>query len=181
MNENRKKRLVDLGAEALADALLTLARQDDAADDLVERMVATPEENRQRFKAKLAALKRSRRFIRWGESAAFARALRALLQDVQAGVNEPQMGCELVAAFYQTDKGALGNCDDSSGHWLRAAREHLREIMEFPEEYVEFWDLEEQVGVTTTMISALDAERNRPIEQALITPWDERGKVEWCE
>ena len=89
MGDKRKERLVDLGAEALADTLLALADQDDAADNLVERMIAMPEENIQRFKAKLAGLKRSRRFVRWGASARFARELRALLQDLQAAVDDP--------------------------------------------------------------------------------------------
>jgi hypothetical protein len=36
--------------ESLAEALLELAEQSDAADDLVERLLATPSENIQRFK-----------------------------------------------------------------------------------------------------------------------------------
>ena len=45
MKNKRKQRLIDLGAECLADALLELAIWSDAADDLVERMVYAPEEN----------------------------------------------------------------------------------------------------------------------------------------
>lgn len=70
-------------------------------------------ENIQRFKTKLAALKRSRRFIRWDESAGFARELQDLLQDLKIGVSDPKQGAELVAAFYEADKGTLGNRDDS--------------------------------------------------------------------
>jgi len=116
MDDDRKKRLVDLGAENLSEALLELASRNIAADDLVERMIATPVENIQRFKTKLAAIKRSRRFIRWGEAAGFARELQDLLHELEASVSDPQQGAELVAAFYETDKGTLGNCDDSSGH-----------------------------------------------------------------
>lgn len=116
MNENRKKRLVELGAEALANALLELAIQDDVVEDLVQRLISTPTENIKRFKAKLAAIKRSRRFISWGESGGFARELEALLEDMKAGVEDPRMGAELVVAFYETDSGVLGNCDDSSGN-----------------------------------------------------------------
>lgn len=116
MNSDRKQRLMALGADRLADALLDLADRDDLVGDLVKRLIATPQENIKRFKAKLAGIKRSRRFIRWGESASFARELGALLADLQAGVTEPRTGVELVAAFYECDKGALGNCDDSSGH-----------------------------------------------------------------
>lgn len=42
MDDNRKKRLVDLGSETLADALLELTSQNDAASERVERMVASP-------------------------------------------------------------------------------------------------------------------------------------------
>lgn len=116
MNENGKKRLVDLGADALADALLKLAEHDKLAEDTVKRMIATPAENIKRFKAKVAGIKRSRRFVRWGESAGFARELEALLRSLQACVDDPNTGSELAAAFFETDKGTLGNCDDSSGH-----------------------------------------------------------------
>lgn len=116
MRDDIKQRLMDLGAERLADALLELANRDERAEDLIERMIATPQENIERFKRKLARIKRSRRFIRWGESAAFACELKGLLQDLQEGVADPRTGAELVASFYECDKGVLGNCDDSSGH-----------------------------------------------------------------
>ena len=61
MNSDRKQRLMDLEAESLADALLVLAAQSDTADDLVERLIATPEESIQRFKKRLTSLKRSSR------------------------------------------------------------------------------------------------------------------------
>ncbi len=128
MNENKKARLIELGAEALADALLELADHNDAADDLVERMIATPEENIERFKAKLRSLKRSRHFIHWRESASFARRLETLLQDLRANVDDPKIGSKLVAAFYETDKGTLGNCDDSSGHVGEVYRFDAKEL-----------------------------------------------------
>lgn len=116
MVDSRKLKLMDLGTEALADALLELAVQNERADDLVERLIAVPKENVKRFKSKLAGLRRRQRFVGWGESGAFARELQALLQDLQAGVEEPKAGVELVAAFFETDQGTLGHCDDSSGH-----------------------------------------------------------------
>lgn len=113
---DRKQRLTSLGAERLADVLLELAAHNDLADDMVERMIATPQENIERFKAKLAAIKRSRRFIGWGESGAYARELVGLLEYLRVGVDDPRTGAELVAAFYLSDNGILRNCDDSSGH-----------------------------------------------------------------
>ncbi len=115
MGTDRKQKLLDLEAECLADALLELAAQSDAADDLIERLIATPTENIQRFRKKLTALKRSRRFIDRRESFGFARQLEMLLQDLKAGITDPLTGVELVAAFYETDNSALGHCDDSDG------------------------------------------------------------------
>ncbi|RJP78596.1 MAG: hypothetical protein C4522_12535 [Desulfobacteraceae bacterium] len=116
MKDKRKQKLMELGEETLADALLDLAIHSDPADDLVERLIATPKENIQRFKKKLAGLKRSRRFIDWRGSSGFARELSMLLQDVKAGVDDPLTGVELVAAFYETDSTVFEMCDDSSGN-----------------------------------------------------------------
>ncbi len=52
MNQDRKRQLTELGAEALADALLELAASGDAGEDLVKRMIATPKDNIKRYKAK---------------------------------------------------------------------------------------------------------------------------------
>lgn len=52
MTDNRKKQLTDLGAEALPNALLELASFSDDAETLIDRMIATPAENQDRFKTK---------------------------------------------------------------------------------------------------------------------------------
>ena len=69
MSDKRKYRLIDLGAETLAEALLKLALYNEEVDDLVERLISTPDENIQRFKAKIEGLKHSRHFVHWHESA----------------------------------------------------------------------------------------------------------------
>jgi len=61
--------------------LLGLALHSDAADDLIERLIATPEDNVQRFKKKLSSLKRSKRFIDWRNITGFAWELEMLLQE----------------------------------------------------------------------------------------------------
>lgn len=68
------------------------------------------------LKARLSALKRGKRFIRWGESAGLARELRELLQEIAQQMDDPRGGAELVANFYTTDRSVFGRCDDSSGH-----------------------------------------------------------------
>ena len=116
MTDSRKQKLIDLGADALADALLNIAVHSDEADDLIEQLIATPKENVQRFKQKLSGLKRRKRFISWRESASFARELEMLLQDLKSGVDDPLSGVELVAAFYEADNTIFEMCDDSSGN-----------------------------------------------------------------
>ncbi len=68
------------------------------------------------LKSRLSALKRSKRFVRWGESAGLARELRELLQQIEDQVEDAQAGCQLVADFYTTDCSVFDRCDDSSGH-----------------------------------------------------------------
>ena len=115
LNSIRKEKLVTLGVDQLADALLELASYVDAADDLVERMIATPLGNIKRFTEKLSDLKQGHRFIDWRESAGFAREIETLLDDLRAGVTDPRIGVELVASFYEADSAIFENCDDSSG------------------------------------------------------------------
>ncbi|MDX8407836.1 MAG: hypothetical protein R8L58_05575 [Mariprofundaceae bacterium] len=116
MADLRKQKLIALGPDALADALLNLAVHSDEADDLIEQLIATPKENVQRFKQKLSGLKSSRRFIDWRGSASFAHELEMLLQDLKSGVDDPTTGVELVAAFYEADNTIFEMCDDSSGN-----------------------------------------------------------------
>ncbi len=116
MKNIRKQRLIDLGAESLADALLELAIWSNAADDLVERIIAAPEENIQCFKKKLSSIKRSQRFIGWRESSGFATELQALLEDLRAGVSDPSVGIKLISSFYEADGIVLNKCDDSNGN-----------------------------------------------------------------
>lgn len=116
MADPRKHKLIDLGADALADALLNLAVHSEEADDLIEQLIATPKENVQRFNKKLSDLKQSRRFIDWRGASDFARELEMLLQDLKSGMDDPITGVELVAAFYEADNSIFEMCDDSSGN-----------------------------------------------------------------
>lgn len=115
MKDKKKQKLMDLGSEPLANALLHLASQFDEAHDFVEHLIATPKENIQRFKKKISSIKRSSHFINWDESYEFGRELSALLQDLKAGVDDPLAGVQLVADFYKADKWIFERCDDSNG------------------------------------------------------------------
>jgi len=112
---NLRERLTQVGPERLADALLELAARNDEVDDMVKRVTASPMENTRRFKAKLAGLKRARRFIDWRGASGFARELEDMLADLEAGVDDPKTGVEMVAAFFEVDQHIFEQCDDSSG------------------------------------------------------------------
>jgi len=116
VSDKNKQKLLKLDKEKLADALLELAQKDDVASDLVEHIIASPKENMQRFKRKLSSLKRSKRFAYRGESQHIAAELRALLQDLESGVDDPCVGLDSVASFYQADAAIFERCDDSYGH-----------------------------------------------------------------
>lgn len=128
MSADRKRKLTVLGVEALADALLELAERVEVVDDLVERLIATPKENIQRYKEKLAELKHRQYFISWRESAAFAHELEMLLSDLASGVDDPRTGVELVAAFYRADGDILDQCDDSDGNVGNVFQYNAREL-----------------------------------------------------
>jgi len=116
MNKDRKQKLIELGRETLADALLELAVYSDKANDLIERLIATPMENLKRFEKKLEGLINSGRFIDWRGASSFAGELEMLLQDLKSGVDDPLTGLERVAAFYEADHVLFDMCDDSSGY-----------------------------------------------------------------
>jgi hypothetical protein len=113
--DHQRQKLIALGPEQLADTLLELAERHADVADYLGQLVASPQENVRRFKAKLAALKRRRRFIDWAESTAYAHELSDQLADLKAGVQEPKVGAELVAAFFQADRAIFEQCDDSNG------------------------------------------------------------------
>ena len=115
MSTKIRNKLTALGPEKLADALLKMAAHHHEADELVERLVATPKEKVKRFKTKLTGLKRARRFIGWREVGGFARELSGLLADLEESVEDGKTGVELVARFFECDRAVFERCDDSSG------------------------------------------------------------------
>ncbi|MEA1871110.1 MAG: hypothetical protein U9N00_02820 [Candidatus Bipolaricaulota bacterium] len=99
----------------MAEVLLNLAERIDEAAEVVERLLATPEENVKRFKRRLAGLKRGRKFVDWREAPNFARKLEGMLANLREGADTPETGVELIAAFYRCDRSVFERCDDSSG------------------------------------------------------------------
>ena len=79
MKDNTRKKLIDRGAEALADALISLASQDKLAADVVERLSSDQPELIKKVKRKISGLKRRKAFIHWRESGKFADHIDAIL------------------------------------------------------------------------------------------------------
>ena len=83
-----------------------------------------------------------------------------------------------VSDTLKAELGAMSMEYANEDDWLRGAWEFLQEIAEAPEEFVEFWNLEGEEGVTATMISALAVDLASQVEKVLATPMAERGVEE---
>lgn len=83
-----------------------------------------------------------------------------------------------VSDTLKAELGAMSMKYATEDDWLRGAWEFLQEIAEAPEEFVEFWNLEEEEGVTATMISELAVDLASQVEKVLATPMAERGSEE---
>ena len=115
MDQTTRKRLTELGPEALADALLAVAQRNKAASEMVESMTSAPADNVNRLRARIRALAGHREFVDWRGAPAYAGELVGLLDQIRLGVDDPKTGADLVAAFYEADDGVFSSCDDSDG------------------------------------------------------------------
>lgn len=116
MNEAERNHLIELGPESLADALLGLSIRNEAANELVKRMVSKPNENIDRFKKGLSYLKTTKHFFPWRESGNVADQMLGLLDDLRAAKPEPKTGIKLLVSFYKADGAIFEKSDDSSGN-----------------------------------------------------------------
>jgi hypothetical protein len=110
-----RRRLIELGAEALADTLLTLSVRNVDVDAATQRLIATGDERLKRYKAGLAGLRRAKKFIDWSRSRQFAAQLEGLLENLADCDCSPKTGVELTSRFFECDESVLGRCDDSNG------------------------------------------------------------------
>lgn len=84
MAKSQKQRLMACDDATLAEALLVLSARSAETAAMVERLIATPDEQQAGVKKKLASLKRSKRFIDWREVGEFADSLQLLLDGFKA-------------------------------------------------------------------------------------------------
>lgn len=116
MSDELKSHLAGLGPERLAESLMELSQRSKDAHELVERMTASSKSNVQRYKSKLAALKRQKRFVDWREARPFVRELENMLEDLRAAGVDPETGVKLTADFFRCDGVVFERCDDSNGN-----------------------------------------------------------------
>ena len=105
---------MDLGLETLVDTLLELAGHISQVDDRIKMLIASEQENLERFRRKLTALKNSTQFIDSRMTYSFAKVLERMLADIEERITDPCNGLELIAQFIETDEFVLETCDDSS-------------------------------------------------------------------
>ncbi|NCC65227.1 MAG: hypothetical protein EOM15_11290 [Spirochaetia bacterium] len=127
MPDDRKQKLMDLGLETLVNTLLELSGHIAQVDDKINTLIASEQENLERFRRKLLALKYSTQFIDCGMTYSFARVLERILTDIEEGITEPSNGLDLIAQFFETDEYVFETCDDSYGTvaevYLQTARD----------------------------------------------------------
>ena len=112
---NRRRQLIALGAEKLADHLLALAAHNDEALSLIISISANPDEIVASFKHKLSQLRAQDYWIEWDETTAFARRLETMCGQLAASAVDASTGFALTVEFFESDEDIMERCDDSDG------------------------------------------------------------------
>ena len=84
-----------------------------------------------------------------------------------------------VSDTLKAELGALSSDYKNENGWLRGVQEHLKEILEDPEDYVDSWNLEEEEGVTAARIRELADQLYQQAGVVLSTPLKDRGVPDW--
>ena len=115
VENNRRRQLIALGAEKLADHLLALAAHNDEALSLIISITANPDEIVASFKHKLSQLRAQDYWIEWDETTAFARRLETMCGQLAASAVDASTGFALTVEFFESDEDIMERCDDSDG------------------------------------------------------------------
>ena len=110
-----RHRLIALGPEALAEALLQFHYRHRDVARWVERMASTPDENRQAFHHWLSYFQEREQYVTLSESVQYARELTDLLEMLEEAEKDPHSGLESLAAFFRADQVLIDQADDSWG------------------------------------------------------------------
>lgn len=91
------------------------------------------------------------------------------------------MAYELIvqaASFSHTLKaelGAMSSNYNNEDDWLSGARDHCQEILADPEDYIDFWALDEYEGLTADSLKKHVQKLSQNIEAVQLTPIIDRG------
>jgi hypothetical protein len=81
-----------------------------------------------------------------------------------------------VSDTLKADLGARSGRYENEDDWLRGVRKFLQKIVEDPGDYVDYWNLEEEEGVTAAMMMEISLELSRRAKETLAKPPTQRGK-----
>ncbi|MBX3175953.1 MAG: hypothetical protein KF886_01190 [Candidatus Hydrogenedentes bacterium] len=110
-----REKLLGLDRERLVDALVKIAARPETAEDVIERLLNTPDEKRHRAKRAIADLKSGDQYYDWRASHAFALELEGVVETIVESAASPEEGIELLAEFFEADRDAIECADDSDG------------------------------------------------------------------
>ena len=75
----------------------------------------------------------------------------------------------------KAELGALSGRYKSENEWLRGVSRHLKMIIIDPQEYVDYWNLEEEEGIMSDKIKKASEDLLQRIDKVLMTPLAERN------
>ncbi len=93
-----------------------------------------------------------------------------------------EMAWEIIARAAQVsdtlkaDLGARSGRHDNEDDWLRGMLKFLQRIVEDPDDHVDYWNLEEEEGVTAGMLREIVADLSRRAKETLAKPPTQRVK-----
>ena len=79
----------------------------------------------------------------------------------------------------KAELGALSSRYKSENEWLRGASRHLKKIINNPQEYVDYWNLEEEEDIMSDRIKKASEDLLQRIDRVLMTTLHERGTSRW--
>ena len=79
----------------------------------------------------------------------------------------------------KTELGALSGRYKSENEWLRGVSRRLKKIINDPQEYVDYWNLEEEEGIMSDNIKKASEGLLHRIDKVLMTHLTERGPSRW--
>ncbi len=110
-SSDTRDRLVALGAEVLADALLNLAETNKSASHVVERL-ARPERSMESLHQQFEEMCDPDDFIDWSRLMEFSVDFSLWLESVKTNIEDGHTGFELMVWLFERDQDVLEKCDD---------------------------------------------------------------------